>query len=589
MHCILCRTGLPLNLLQTLYMKIKLTVVLLLWTCYAQAQAASRYQVVMDEIMADPAPPVGLPNAEFIELKNTSAVAFNLIGWRLGDASTAATIGTNFILEPDSFVIICANSAAAAFRVYGNVIGVSNFPSLNNDAGQLYLRSREGTTIHAVAYASTWYQNPVKALGGWSLEMIDIHNPCSGVTNWTASTDPTGGTPGRKNTVNAIQKDDQAPVLLSAFANDSITITASFDEPLDSAASSLLTSYQVSDGVGTPVSAIAIAPFFNQVQLQTKAALQPGKIYKLDITNVADCAGNNIGNYHNTRLGLTVAAGASDIIINEILFNPKPDGADYVEIYNRSNLLINLKDCYIATRSLSGAVGTPVSISLTNRVLFPGEYAVITEDELAVKKQYLAKNPETFAVVNSLPSLPDDKGNLLLINTQGKLLDELSYDAHWHFALLGNAEGVALERIDYNKPTQDAANWHSAATSAGYGTPGYQNSQYRNDGQLPGSISISPPVFSPDNDGLDDFLTINYQFPAPGYVCNITVFDASGRPVCYITRNALCGRQGYFRWDGLDGNYVKLPIGVYVILTDVFNLQGKTRRFKQAVTLARRL
>ncbi|HMG67332.1 MAG TPA: gliding motility-associated C-terminal domain-containing protein, partial [Chitinophagaceae bacterium] len=172
---------------------------------------------------------------------------------------------------------------------------------------------------------------------------------------------------------------------------------------------------------------------------------------------------------------------------------------------------------------------------------------------------------------------------------QGKIIDELAYDEHWQFKLINNDECVALERIDYNKPTQDAANWHSAATSAGYGTPGYQNSQFKTDVLLQGSITVTPAVFSPDNDGSDDFLTISYQFPEQGYMCNITIFDAGGRPVRFLTRNALCGMRGYFRWDGLDEKSAKLPIGVYVILTEVFNLKGKTNRFKQAVTLARRL
>ena len=97
---------------------------------------------------------------------------------------------------------------------------------------------------------------------------------------------------------------------------------------------------------------------------------------------------------------------------------------------------------------------------------------VITEDAGAVQRQYLAKDPAAFAVISSMPSLPNDKGDLCFLNAQGAIIDELDYDEHWQFPLINNDEGVALERIDYNKPTQDAANWHSAATSAGYGTPG---------------------------------------------------------------------------------------------------------------------
>ena len=569
-------------------MKNKLTVVLLVWGLCVQAQTAGPYQVVIDEIMADPTPPVGLPNAEFIELRNVSTKAVNLNGWRIGDAGGFAGIAVNFILQPDSFVIICANSAAASFSAFGAVIGVSNFPSLDNDNDELYLRSKEGATIHAVAYNTSWYQNVVKNQGGWTLEMIDTRNPCGGFSNWSASIDLKGGSPGRKNSVDAVNADQQPPVLLNAFAIDSVNLVLRFDEPLDSAKAAVAGNYNISNGLGGPQQASAVPPIFDKVQLRATVALAKNKVYSIIARNITDCSGNAIGAYNQAKLGRAAVADTFDIIINEILFNPKPDGADYVELYNRSNAIIDLKDSYIATRSSAGAISTPKQVSAFNRLLFPGEYLVVTDDGPAVKKQYLAKAPLAFAAIASMPSLPDDKGDVLLLNAHGKILDELSYDAHWHFKLINNDEGVALERIDYNKPTQDAANWHSAATSAGYGTPGYQNSQFRQDIAVQGSISINPVVFSPDNDGFDDFLTISYQFPDPGYVCNITVFDAAGRPVQYVIRNSLCSQQGTFRWDGLGQQNNKLPVGVYVVVTEVFNLQGKTKRFKQAVTLARR-
>ncbi len=569
-------------------MKNKLTVVLLVWGICLQAQTAAPYQVVIDEIMADPTPPVGLPNAEFIELRNVSTKAFNLNGWRIGDAGGFAGIAVNFILQPDSFVIICASGAAASFSAFGAVIGVSNFPSLDNDNDELYLRSKEGFTVHAVAYNAAWYQNAVKNQGGWTLEMIDTRNPCSGVSNWRVSNDLKGGSPGKKNSVDAVNTDRQPPVLLNAFAIDSVTIMLRFDESLDSAAAAAPANYSISDGLGAVQLVIALSPLFDKLQLRLSTALAKNKIYTITARNITDCSGNTVGAYNQVKLGRASVADTFDFVINEILFNPKPDAADYVELYNRSGAIIDLKDSYIATRSSTGVISTPKQISAFNRSLFPGEYMVVTDDETAVKKQYLAKAPLAFAMISSMPSLPDDKGDVLILNAQGKILDELSYDAHWHFKLIDNDEGVALERIDYNKPTQDAGNWHSAATNAGYGTPGYQNSQFRQDVLVKGDITLNPAVFSPDNDGFDDFLTINYQFPDPGYVCNIIVFDAAGRLMQYVTRNALCGLTGSFRWDGLDQHNNKLPVGVYVVVTEVFNLQGKTKRFKQAVTLARR-
>ncbi len=105
---------------------------------------------------------------------------------------------------------------------------------------------------------------------------------------------------------------------------------------------------------------------------------------------------------------------------------------------------------------------------------------------------------------------------------------------------------------------------------------------------MQGIISISPKIFSPDNDGFDDFATISYQMTAPGYVANITIFDANGRPVRYLVKNATLALKGNFRWDGLNEKLEQLPIGVYIVFTEIFNLQGKTKKFKNVVTLARK-
>jgi hypothetical protein len=210
---------------------------------------------------------------------------------------------------------------------------------------------------------------------------------------------------------------------------------------------------------------------------------------------------------------------------------------------------------------------------------------VLTSDITYVKSTYITQNQDAFININ-LPSFNDDKGNIILLNVQGNTTDELAYNNNWHFKLLNNTEGIALERIDYNAPTQSADNWHSAATSAGYGTPTYKNSQYRINDGLQGEVKLSPEIVSPDNDGQDDFATLEYNFPEPGYAASITVFDAAGRPVRYLQRNALCGTKGTFRWDGLGEKNQTLAMGVYIVYTEVFNLEGKIKQFKIPVVLA---
>ena len=565
-----------------------LAVLLCMPLARLHAQTHQRFDILITELLPDPTPPIGLPNNEFIELKNVSGNAINLHGWKLGDGTTTATINVNIDIQPGSFVIICTNSAAPSFMAFGTTIGVSNFPSLNNDADVITLYSPEGRAIHTIAYTDQWYNNAVKAGGGWTLEMIDSRNPCTGAGNWKATVNDSGGTPGRENSVTGDNRDEMPPALVSTFTIDSVTIVAVFDEPLDSISAAASLHYTFSHAIGNPVLVEPRAPLFNEVVLRLATAINKNEIYQLTVSQVTDCSGNAIGIMNSAKAGWPVPADTHAVIINELLFNPSPGGYDYIELYNRSSKVVDLKQLYVANRSAAGTLSNIQQLSGAPRLLFPGEYIVLTENALWLQQHYPVRQPAVIVQLPSLPSLPDDQGALALTNAQGAVVDEIQYDRKWHFALLSNEEGVALERINYNKPTQDNHNWLSAASTAGFGTPGYQNSQFRADLLPKGTVTISPSLFSPDNDAFDDFVNIQYQTTEPGCVANITIFDAAGMPVRHLTRSATLGLQGTFRWDGLDNNRRKLPIGVYVIFTELFNLQGKIKKFRNNVTLIRR-
>ena len=559
-----------------------------LFPCSLSAQTANRFDIVIDELFPDPSPAIGLPNSEFIELKNVSSLPINLKNWKISDGSSNAFININFILQPDSFVIVCPSSSAALYTSFGSTIGVSSFPSLNNDADIITLYSPEDKMIHAVGYNSNWYQNDLKKEGGWTLEMIDCKNPCGGSDNWRASINNKGGTPGTINSIDGVNKDVQFPALLRTYTIDSVTLVAVFDESLDSNITTIVTNYQIDNNIGTPYTAIPIAPLFTEVILRLSKKLDPGFVYQLIAGNLSDCAGNLIGMMNKAKVGLPVLADTNDIIINELLFNPASDGYDYVEFYNRSKQVIDCKQLYIANLSITGSVTSIHSFNTNSWLLFPGEYLVLTENKKWLQQNYTVKNPTQIMEIADLPSLPDDKGTIVLLNVQGKFIDELSYNHQWHFALIDNKEGVALERIDYNQPTQLKSNWTSAASTTGFGTPGYQNSQFRSDLQVQGQVQISPEVFSPDNDGIDDYAFINYQFTEPNYVANVSIFDISGRNVRSLIRNATLSSTGSLRWDGLNDLQQRLPVGPYIIVTEIFNLKGKTKKFKNVVTMARR-
>ncbi len=544
-----------------------------------------RFDVVIQELMAQPSPSQGLPETEWVELRNVSGQSVELGGWRLQSGTSTSAFFPPLTLPPDSILIVSSNSGATLLAGQGKTIGLGAFPSLPNAGAVLSLVNREGMTIHALEYSDRWYGGGAKAGGGWSLEMIDPRQPCTGGSNWAPSRNASGGTPGKRNSVEAVRNDSLPPRLLRSFSADSLSVLLVFDEPVDSADAALLTRYRLEPAIPI-LNAEAQKPLFRNVMLRLAAPMEAGRIYALVVNGLPDCKGNRLTE-QRAPAGRAREAREGEVVINEILFNPKPNGSDYLELLNRSEGIIDARSLYLSNRNGNGALVNTRRITEEPLALYPDEYLLLTEDVFALNRDYLVKAPERVLTVAALPSLPDDSGTIVL-TTPGAHTDELHYSRKWHFPLITDDEGVSLERLDPGGPSNEAGNWHSAASSAGWGTPGYANSQLRKS-FLEGSLTIEPSVLSPDNDGYQDLLFIQATFDAPGFVVNISIFNERGQPVRRLVQSALAGARNTWTWNGLDDQNRPLPIGAYVVLVDVIHTEGKREVWKKAVTLIRRI
>lgn len=539
--------------------------------------------VIINEIMADPDPPVGLPNAEFIGIHNaTTDRTFDLAGWTIADGTGTGMLPAG-ILPPGAYVILCDDGTAPLFTPFGTTIGFASFPSaLTNTGETLTLSAPGGTIIDAVTYSDTWYHDEVKRQGGWTLERIDPTAPCSGASNWTASTDQQGGTPGTQNSVFAIVPDNTPPAVTSTQVIDANTIALSFNEAMDVAS--------LPDGTYTITPSIAISAVVviseNSVQLTLAEDLVAGVLYGITVDDVSDCPGNPIGTDNSAGFALPEPVAHGDVVINEVLYDPRGSGSDMVELYNRSQKTLSLAGWKLANVQ-AGMVADPRIITPDGHLLLPGQYVLVCEDAENIMANYPQSHVDRF-VVSDLPSYNNGSGSVVLLAPNDTLLDRTDYNDNLHFALLNSTDGVSLERVNPDRPSNDQTNWHSAAELAGWATPGFQNSQY-SVASAAGELSIERAVFSPDNDGYEDVLTIGYRFDAPGFTGTLKIFDVAGREVRTLLNNQLLGTTGAVSWDGITEGGSLARMGPYVVMLEAFAVNGDVERFRQAVVLAHKL
>lgn len=537
--------------------------------------------IIVSEIFADPSPLVGLPEAEFIEVYNRSDDPFDLQGWKISDGNSAAPL-SRILLLPKTYLIICASSQTTFFTAFGKVMGIASFPSLNNTGESLTIKDNLGVTIDSVRYSNEWYKDDEKKDGGWSLEIIDPDNICSESQNWISSEDAAGGTPGKANSVFANKPDLTGPKLLSVFPLDESTLLLKFDEKLDKILPSL------GSFILTPAREIAGVSFTDNtlttLSVRLAEPLQGGIRYKIDVKDIYDCPGNVLERVFGTSsLALPEKAEVNDIVINEILFNPKSTGVDFVEIYNQSEKFINLKQWKITNLDNEVAVNHEI-VTDDNILLEPHSYLVLTEDGNILKGEYLQAMEETFFEMN-LPSFPDEQGSVALINGEDKIIDAFSYVDSFHSPLLKDEEGVSLERINFTIGSAEKENWKSASSVSGFATPGYLNSNSREFGIITQDIQIEPEIFVPQN-GQPDFTQIKYNFERGGYIANVRILDPQGREIKRLANNELLGTDGFFRWDGDQENGSKARIGSYMVWFEVFDTTGEVKTFRKRVVIA---
>ncbi len=542
------------------------------------------FDVVINEIMANESPQVGLPAFEWIEIHNRTDLPINIDNWTLQVNNTVRTIPT-FQITAKSYAVLGPEGFQNSFPGV-QAIGVTSFPALSNTGATVSIRHANGMLMHSVSYTESWYQNRSKQNGGWSLEQIDPNNPCAGAANWRASESPLGGTPGFTNSIKKSNPDVENPFAIRMGVLSSDSLIVYFNEPV---LNTSISEFSFQSSVGDVLSVKVEEPMLNEVIIRLSNTMQDGQNYTLRVDGFTDCVGN-VAEVTNFVYSLPTTAEPNDVVINEILYNSFSESVEWVELFNRSNKSIDLSKYTISNADTAAGILTNVRfISNRSALLNPGEYLVLSRNRLAIYPFYQIEDKRAFwDVVSTMPSFANTGGTAAFAHISQLVIDRFTYAVSFQFPLIRDHKGVSLERIDPERKTQDRFNWNSASVSAGGATPGYLNSQFRQSNFTGDEVKIDPQIFSPDNDGYNDVANILLNFETGGWSITITIFDSSGRLVRNLVQNQFSGSQSIFTWDGIDNSGQKARVGAYAVFIEAFNMEGSTARFKKTVVVAGR-
>lgn len=539
--------------------------------------------LVLNEIMPAPKADLDLPNVEYVEIFHAGEYPIRLEGMSYSNSRSTVVLQEAWI-RPNEFFLLAPENQVSQLKEYGNVIGVKSWPTLLNSSDQLTLKDDQGNVIDMISYATSIWGGSDFANGGYSLEASNPFYACEQSDLLRASVDPLRGTPGRQNSVFDLSPDTNAPTLDSFEFTSSRSLLLTFSKPI-------LAGFDQENFVFEPNLLVGtiIQPASKQVQILFSEDVSVNTIYNLVIDGLIDCSGNEYVQVDPVKLILPLKAKVGDVLINELLFNPKTGSPKFVELINVTENYLEVSHWKLANLDDMGEIDQVKQLRETSIIIPPKDFLAVTTNPDLLKLDYPKSTSGNFLKLAALPSYPIAGGTVVLLDSAGLLAESFAYSEDFHHPLLRDPKGVSLERLSTNSPTSVSANWHSASSIEEYATPGRKNSQVIS-GEFEGElIQIEPEAFDPEGSNGNTFATIKYELDQAGWIGSFRIYSTTGQLIKPLAQNEILGASGLFTWSGTNslGNIVR-P-GYYVLLVELYDLSGQVKIIRKTIVVATRL
>ncbi|MBO6651068.1 MAG: lamin tail domain-containing protein [Balneola sp.] len=555
---------------------------------YLEFSASQPSDIVINEILYQKE---NENSPEFVELFNRTDNNFDLSNWTISDAAdNSATLPEGTSLEAGSYVVLTDRQSFASSL--SNGIFLSGFPSLNDSGDGIIIKNESGATIDSLFYTERFGGNQ----DGVSAEKKDPDGASNDPNNWNSNTSESGNSAGVENSV--FQLDTISPEIIFARLQENGNVVIAFSEFVDLSGSTIS-----ADGQQRSVLNFSSTEA-NKVTVDG-SGLTTNEHIEVSITNLADVVGN-VNSSTSGQISQKITPGS--VIINEILYDPLsddednlPDQTEYIELYNTQDYPISLEEIFLNDApDEDNEVNRLDPVSSQFKWIQPNGYFLIyAEDQTfdffeSQLAEYFGLESQsdqfTMQIDRSSLSLSASGDAIFISDSSGTAIDSVFYDESWQNPNRVSVDGVALEKINPAGPSNDESNWSSSTEVSG-GTPGQQNSIFQEPGSAPDNsgITFTPNPFSPDDDGFEDFLSINYTLDEADYLLRVRIYDRYGREVRELVDGKAAGFSGSLIWDGLTDAGNKNRVGIYIVLFEAYNsAAGRDRTFKETVVIARK-
>ena len=244
-----------------------------------------------------------------------------------------------------------------------------------------------------------------------------------------------------------------------------------------------------------------------------------------------------------------------NVLINEIMFDPGPNGTEWIELHNVGPVEADLAGSALKLDHVDKA-----RFISSDRLSIEGKgYLVIAHDAVLFRATHPDFGGTVVEASGGWERLRNSGAKLLLLDAGGKTVHDAEYGEE-----SDPGPGRSVELVN---PHFDPQIWGPSAAPLG-STPGRRNSLYVT--RIPDGVSlhVSNNPFSPDGDNHEDICLVTVDLPASHGILHAMIFDISGRFLRTLIDQAAVASRHVFTWDGTDEHGRRLPAGPYILYVE---------------------